>query len=170
MPFVYAASMWNCPWLRLRVGDSLQIVDSETEARIYDANGKVTARYEAGTFFKGLARPWMGLHTIDVVRRDAAEKQVWFGTKHIPGSGKAEVVLTCEQTKLVYGIDMETDVVEKITFSASNGGEGELAFSYLQDTDDTGDEFAEPSIRSHRKPQHDPPGMLWLVELVHNRW
>jgi len=170
IPFVYATSKRFSPWLKLQLGNSLKIADSGTVACVFDRSGNAVARYEGGSFFKGLGRPWMGLHTIDTVRRDAAEKQVWFETKHIPGGSKAEVVLTREQVKLVYTIDMETDVIEKITFSVSNGGEGELRFSYLQNIDDLGNEFTRPGIGSYRRPQQNPPGMLWLAKLVNSRW
>jgi RNA polymerase sigma-70 factor (ECF subfamily) len=170
IPFVYATSKRFSPWLKLQLGNSLKIADSGTVACVFDGSGKAVARYEGGSFFKGLGRPWMGLHTIDTVRRDAAEKQVWFETKHIPGGSKAEVVLTREQVKLVYTIDMETDVIEKITFSTGNGGEGELRFSYLQNIDDLGNEFTRPGIGSYRRPRQNPPGMLWLAKLVNSRW
>ena len=170
IPFVYATSKRFSPWLKLQLGNSLKIVDSGTVACVFDGSGKAVARYKGGSFFKGLGRPWMGLHTIDTVRRDAAEKQVWFETKHIPGGSKAEVVLTREQVKLVYTINMETDVIEKITFSTGNGGEGELRFSYLQNIDNLGSEFTQPRTGSYRRPQQNPPGMLWLVKLINSRW
>ena len=65
---------------------------------------------------------------------------------------------------------METDVIEKITFAGANGGEGELRFSYLQDIESPGNEFVSPRIRSHRKLQQNPPGILWLGKLINNRW
>jgi hypothetical protein len=65
---------------------------------------------------------------------------------------------------------MEADVIEKITFSADNDVEGELEFSYLQNIDNPGNEFASPRIGSYRKLQQNPPGMLWLVKLINNRW
>ena len=112
----------------------------------------------------------MGLHTIDVVRRDAAEQEVWFETKPVPDSRQVEVVLNCNQVKLVYTIDMETDVVEKITFSASDGSEGELRFSCLQDIESLGNEFAPPRIRSDRAPRRQDQGILWLVNLMNRSW
>ena len=165
MPFVYAASGQFAPWLNLQLGNGTRIIDSGAEACLFDASGKAVATYPAGSFFKGLGRPWMGLHTIDTVRRDAAEKQVQFEIKDLPGA-KAEVVLTLDQVMLVYTIDMETDVIEKITFSAENGGQGELEFSYLQDIDNPGSEFAPPKVGSYRRPQQNPPGMLWLAKLL----
>jgi hypothetical protein len=112
----------------------------------------------------------MGLHTIDTVRRDAAEKHLRFETKKISGSNKAEVVLTTEQTRLVYTIDMDIDVIEKITFSSGSGDEGELQFSYVQNINNLGTEFTRPVIGSYRTSQQSPPGMLWLVKLINNHW
>ena len=147
-----------------------RIVDSASGACVFDGSGKAVAAYPAGSFFKGLGRPWMGLHTIDTVRRDAAEQEVWFETKNISGSNKAEVVLTGGQVKLVYTIDMETDVIEKITFSTGSGNKGELKFSYLQNIDNPGSEFTRPGAGSYRRPQQSSPGMLWIVKLINNSW
>jgi RNA polymerase sigma-70 factor (ECF subfamily) len=166
IPFTYAASKLYSPWLKLQLGDGSKIVDTGTEACVYDSSGKAVARYQGGSFFKGLERPWMGLHTVDTVRRDAAEEQIWFETRYTPDSNKAEVILTSERVKLVYTIDMETDVIEKINFSTANGGEGELGFSYLQDVDDASEEFASPRAGSYRRTQQETPSMLWFVKLI----
>jgi RNA polymerase sigma-70 factor (ECF subfamily) len=167
IPFVYAASQEHSPWLRLEAGDSLKIVDSGAEALVYDDRGIVVASYPGGSFFKGLSRPWMGLHTIDTVRRDAAEQQVWFETKYKQKEKKAEVVLTHEQDKITYTIDMETDVIEKITFAISNGNEGELRFTYLQDIDQAPYEFTQPRItRSYQSKRQPSPGLLWLMKMI----
>ena len=109
----------------------------------------------------------MGLHTIDTVRRDASEQQVWFETKHMRSGGKAEVGLTYERVKLLYTIDMETDVIDKIAFSTDNGGEGELLFSYMQDIDHVGHEFTRPRVRTSRRAQKNSPGILWITKLIH---
>ena len=169
-PFVYATSRWHYPWLRLQVGNRLKTIDSGAEAFVCDESGKVVARYPGGSFFKGLGRPWEGLHTIDTIRRDAAEKQVWFETKRVPRGAQAEVLLSCEQTELTYTIDMEKDVVERMTFSASNGSEGELTFSYLQEVDRETDEFAAPKRGGSSRWHRDQPGMFWLVKLVDGSW
>jgi RNA polymerase sigma-70 factor (ECF subfamily) len=149
MPFVYATSKRCYPWLRLKVADKV-IVDRGD-----------------GRLFKGLARPWMGLHTIDTVRRDAAEQQVWFETRYEPTEQKAEVELTCEQGKMVYTIDMEKDVIDKITFLMTDGAKGELRFSYLQDIGDVGDEFVAPGTkRSYWSKRQAHPGMRWFMQLA----
>jgi hypothetical protein len=170
IPFVYAASKQFSPWLQLQLGDGTKIVDNGAEACAYNQSSEAMVRYKGGSFFKGLSRPWMGLHTIDIVRRDAAEQEVWFDTKPSPDGRQVEVVLNCKQVKLLYTIDMKTDVVEKITFTGTNGSEGELRFSYLQNIENLGNELASPRVKSSRRPQQDSPGMLWLVKLINNRW
>ncbi len=170
IPFVYAASRQYHPWLRLQLADRLEIIDSITGAHIYDADRRTLTTYSADSFFKGLARPWMGLHTIDTIRRDAAEQQLWFETKHTPGSPKAEVILTCEQDEIVYTIDMEKDVVEEITLLKNEGRgwktKAELRFFYLEDVEQAGEEFAEPRKKDYARPQQEGPGVMWLMRLA----
>lgn len=170
MPFVYAARGQSAPWFQLKLEDGTKIVDSASGACVFDANGTTVATYKAGSFFKGLGRPWLGLHTIDTVRRDAAEKRVWFEAKQLSGSDKTEVILTKEQTKLVYAIDLKVDVIEKITFSGDDNIEGKLEFSYLQNIDNVGNEFASPRMGNYCKPQRSPPDILWLIKLFNNSW
>ncbi|HUW20935.1 MAG TPA: RNA polymerase sigma factor [Sedimentisphaerales bacterium] len=167
LPFVYAQSQAHTPWLIIRVGSHHKIADSGVEALVYDESGNVAASYRAGTFFKGLTRPWMGLHAIDTVRRDAAEQRVWSETKYNGGELKAEVILTCGQGRLVYTIDMETDVIDAITISTSDGKEGQLRFSYLQNIDQPGGEFVQPRISgSYAGKRRASPGILWLLQLA----
>jgi len=171
MPFVYDAAGKHHPWLRLEVGSQFRIVDSGSEAALYDSGGGVAAGYEGCTFFKGLPRPWMGLHTIDIVRRDAAEKRVWFETRLEPGEEKAKVMLSCQQGKLDYTIDMQTDLVDRITIVTGDGEKGELLFSYLQDIDGAGDEFVEPQISGYyRTKRQESPATLWLLKLSNGQW
>lgn len=141
IPFVYATSQTHRPWLELTAG---QRMISESS-------------------FTGLSRPWMGLHTIDTVRRDAAKQGIWFETGVLPDGSKAEVTLTYNKNKLVYTIDMQADVVEKITFVSETGKLiGQLNFSYLQEVENIGNEFTSPRKKDSAKPQ----GKLWLCELI----
>jgi RNA polymerase sigma-70 factor (ECF subfamily) len=165
IPFVYDAARQNYPWLRLEAGNRLRIVDNGSKAVLYDAGGATTA-YEGGAFFKGLPRTWMGLHTVDIVRRDAAEKGVWFETDLERPEEKAKVMLSCKQGRLDYTIDMRTDVVDRIVILTSDGKEGRLVFSYVQDIDGAGDEFVEPQITTYsRTKRQERPGILWLLKL-----
>ena len=140
IPFVYATSQTHWPWVVLKVGDSI----------IKQA------------CFAGLGRPWMGLHTIDTVRRDAARKWLWFETEYTPDETKLQVLVTCKEVKLLYTIDMEKDVIEKITFLVKDHPHGELTFTYLQEIDNIGGEYADPTGR----PQREEQGLLWLMRLI----
>jgi RNA polymerase sigma-70 factor (ECF subfamily) len=163
--FVYAAGAEHSPWLKLNIGDRLELIDDGRQA-IVRRQGKVVASYPGGSFFAGLSRPWMGLHTLDSVRRDAAERQVPFETGYYAQEKKAQVVLTSEKGKLLYTIDMEKDVVESIRIS-TGGAETELRFDYLQDIGQAGNNFSEPQISSrYGSLRRKSPGMLWLMELT----
>jgi len=140
IPFVYATSKKHWPWIDLKVA------------------GRIVSR----ACFAGLSRPWMGLHTIDTVRRDAAQKRIWFETKYEKRSGKTEVVLKPEGGKIVYTIDMKKDVIESIEFSGDT--QGRLNFNYLQDIDNTGSEFAESGRQASLRERSE--GMLWLAHLM----
>jgi RNA polymerase sigma-70 factor (ECF subfamily) len=142
IPFVSATSKRHWPWVVLKMGDSIT--------------------HEVS--FSGLGRPWMGLHTIDTVRRDAAQKHVWFETKFDKRTGKAEVILKPKDEQIVYTVDMEKDVIESITFSGDTGGQ--LQFHYFQDIDGIGSEFAEPIRKASMRERSE--GMSWLLELISN--
>jgi len=165
IPFFYLAGKEHSPWLKLQVG-SLTIVDTYSQAYVSRAQSDPPGAYRGGSFFKGLGRPWMGLHTIDTVRRDAAAKGIWFKTEYLPGGQFAQVELDCEGVKLVYKIDLKTDVIDEITFLTDQGETGNLKFSYLQSIEGVGREFARPTKPEKRTATRSNPGLLWLVQLA----
>ncbi len=170
IPFVHATSKWNYPWLKMTVGNNLKLVDTGAEAKTYDATGKLIANYKGGAFFQGLARPWMGLHTMDSIRRDAALNQIPFRTEYEPGRDTAQVTLDFGQNELIYTIDTQKDVVDSIALGANGNRRGKLEFTYLQDiTEDAGD-FASPRQESPPKWQRDQLGIMWLIKLMDARW
>jgi len=120
IPFVYAEIRRHRPWIRL------------------DINGEIYV----DKAFIGLARPWTGLHTIDVIRRDAAKKQIPFETKVRSDERKAQVIMTTKSGKVIYTIDMPRDLVEQIVFTGDR--QGRLTFDYLQEVENKHDKFAEP--------------------------
>ncbi|MHC4728432.1 MAG: RNA polymerase sigma factor, partial [Planctomycetota bacterium] len=169
IPFVYQMYRSHYAWIKLKVGAVLEIVDGANGANIYGSNRKLLATYPSGSFMKGLARPWMGLHTIDTIRRDAAEKSIWFESRYSSGREKTEVTLSREHIKLVYTIDMKNDIVEKITFVRSDkntAAEDALQISYLQNIDQTPDEFTSPKVRTNSSLSKTPPGIQWLFRLA----
>ena len=166
IPFVYESSKNNPPWLTISIGGRRQIIDTNNQACVLGGNSQPQVLYEGGTFFKGLLRPWMGLHTIDVIRRDAAEHGIRFETGYTAGAGKAEVALTDKETRLVYIIDLNNDIIESIRFWAGNNYLGELTFSYLQDIEDVGTGFPSPRIGKDVKGPPQGRLKLWLVRVA----
>ncbi len=136
MPFVWAASGEHWAWIRLNVGDR-RIVD---------------------TAFVGLGRPWMGLHTIDTVRRDAAAMAIPFGTSHSAESGLVEVRLDAEAGAIIYAIDVERDLIQKIRFEGSSG-EGEIEFDYTKEGELEDGRSREPQRQAKRGHL-----VLWLAD------
>jgi RNA polymerase sigma-70 factor (ECF subfamily) len=171
IPFVYNTSKEHPAWMRLTIGNALEIIDCNDGACIRRADGTVIAAYKAGTFFQGLLRPWMGMHTIDIIRRDAAWRRVAFKTR--PARNEKDVIVSVYyedkhvNTELVYRIDMEKDTIDNIRFKARKMNIGSLTFSYLQDIEQAGDEFIEPAIsKSPEVPTRPGAGILWLVDLA----
>ena len=93
IPFVYAAARQHSAWMRLKVGDARVRPRWRRSAVLQDAQGTALGQYPRGSFFKGLSRPWMGLHTIDSVRRDAAEQRARFETQVLAGGRQAQVTV-----------------------------------------------------------------------------
>lgn len=162
VPFIYAATRQHGPWVKLRVGERLEIADNGSEGRIY-ADGELSGSFPGGSFFAGLCRPWTGLHTVDTVRRDAARSRIWFETNAGSDGKTVEVVLRRGDTKLKYSIDMDKDIIEKILIEG--GGEGELVFSYLDDVYGVEREFIGPRWRKSGGRRRQSPGVVWLMNL-----
>ncbi|MBN1806814.1 MAG: RNA polymerase sigma factor [Sedimentisphaerales bacterium] len=166
MPFIYATSTEYSPWLKLRIG-STTIVDSKSEAYISSFSSGQTIGYQSGSFFKGLARPWLGLHTIDIIRRDAAAQRIAFETKHTPGDKFAHVELMYNGLRIIYNIDLETDVIDEITFSTDQGVKGNLKFSYVQNVNEIiHGEFVSPANSGSQSTLKSSSDLLWLIQLV----
>jgi hypothetical protein len=165
LPFVDAARAEHGAWLKLDVADGLKIGDNGEEARIYEG-GRLVASYAGGSFFAGLYRPWMGLHTIDTIRRDAAKNRIWFETEPKSQGEAVEVVLTRGETKLSYAVNMDKDIINRIEILSKDGRKGELLFSYLDEVDGLEDEFAAPMWKSTGNRYRGAPGVLWLMNLA----
>lgn len=171
IPFVYDADKEHPAWLILQVGNELIITDSCKGAQVCLAEGKVLEAYPPGTFFKGLARPWMGMHAAHIVRRDAAEQRIWFQRERAQNETDVFVVISNEEqqnsTDLIYTIDMENDIIKTITFDVNGRARGSLIFSYLQDIDQLANQFAEPDISISSQPLiQQSPGIKWLIYLA----
>jgi RNA polymerase sigma-70 factor (ECF subfamily) len=171
IPFVYDAAKEHPAWMTMHIGNELIITDSCKGAQICLAEGKVLESYPPGTFFKGLARPWMGMHTADIVRRDAAEQRIWFQSEYAQNETDVIVAVFHEEQQnsmdLIYTIDMENDLIKAITFEVNGQPWGSLIFSYLQEIDQLADQFTEPVKSSgSQTPIKKSPGIRWFIHLA----
>lgn len=171
IPFFYNAAKDHPAWMILNIGTNLRITESRRGARLSRADGTNVAAYPSGSFLQGLARPWMGLHAADIVRRDAAEKKIWFDTKRMDNENDLLVTLFLEEqnnnTNLIYTIDLEVDIVKEIGFEVQDEPKGTLTFTYLQDISGIGNEFTESVVSAvPEAPPRPSPGVLWLVHLA----
>jgi RNA polymerase sigma-70 factor (ECF subfamily) len=169
IPFVYNTAKEHPAWLSMRIGQDLEIIDCGRGAYL-KRSGQTIAAYKPGTFFKGLARPWMGLHTANFVRRDAAEQRIWFQSEWAANEKDVIVVVSHkeqqETTDLIYTIDMENDVIKTVTFDVNGQARGSLIFSYMQEIDRPGNKFTEPTEPSGSQPPTQSPGIRWLIYLA----
>lgn len=168
IPFVYSATEEFSPWLRLQVGNRLLLVDTSNEAYIYEEGNEIIELYQGGSFLKGMARPWMGLHAIDTIRRDAAEQGIKFETKYAEGTDRkiAEVKLITDDVTYIYNIDLHKDVINKVSFSTKLGVVGNMEFTYLQDIDGVESDFTvRPKPRLETTTMRSQ-GVLWLTKLL----
>jgi RNA polymerase sigma-70 factor, ECF subfamily len=166
IPFTYEASKSHSPWLTMRVADTLSVEDGRSGAFLRDGRGAATNQYPQGTYFRGLARPWMGLHTLDTVRRDAAQRRVRFETQLMDNGRDAQVTVQQDSVRLVYTIDLAADVVTRIEFFKGRASIGSLEFQYVQGLDGTPGRFQAPSATDERVTSQEGPGILWLVGLA----
>ena len=109
-----------------------------------------------------------GLHTVDTIRRDAAERQIAFKSRFAEDNSYSEVEINDAGITLVYEIDMARDVVDKINLSfKDNDGfslAGALEFKYVSDTDISRGQFIRP--RPGRLTKADEyMGMKWIFQL-----
>ncbi len=170
LPLTYEASREKTAWLRLQAGPQTWIIDDGGDAFVFCSSGKYAVRYKGGSFFSGLCRPWMGLHTVDIIRRDAIEAKIRFETRYEQSSDNAEVSLLCEQIRIDYTINMTKDLIEKIEFSIKGArerdGTGVLYFSYPEDAKSLRKGFTEPTKGKSRGTLREEPGILWLLRLA----
>jgi hypothetical protein len=166
LPLVYAASERYTPWLNLRVGDSVQMIDTTNGATELDAEGNAVARFPQGSYFAGLARPWMGLHTVDTIRRDAAERSAPFTTQFLESGRDVQVRVDLDMVELTYTVDMEADLVTAIEITHAGKPAGRLEFEYLQDIDGVSSQFETPRAGTRGATLRRSTGISWLARLV----
>jgi len=169
IPFVYEMTKIHYPWADIKIGKTLRIIDSEQGVYLYDAAGKTIETYAAGSFFDSLGTPWMGLHTIDTIRRAAASRKVAFETKRI-GQNKVQIALTAQKASLIYEIDLERDVVETIKVLGAGGAESDaiaiIRFDYFEEIPPADTEFTPPTQKTSTAPTRGRLGPIWPLSLL----
>jgi len=176
LPFVYNMSAEHFAWLKLNVDGKLAAVDTGRRAYMLDADGKVIGVYSGGSFFKGLPRPWMGFHTLDTIRRDAASERIWFATDIVEPHEKVEVGIVDDRERIQYmvryTVDMKKDVLVKIDLWQGPDGlfeehVGELSFCYDCRTAEAGDAFVNPEPPEPSEDGRTEQGtILWPIQLL----
>jgi hypothetical protein len=177
IPFVYNKRTEYPPLLNLKIGDNLTVIDSTAGAAILDSRGKTIALYPSGSFFKGLMRPWFGIHTVDTVRRDAAERRIPFKLENVNfrDYDYEKRVVTLYDAPGYRGmqisilIDIDKNQIDKINFEKSaNGGKtslvGSLEFAYPIHADRTANILETPEVKTGRLSKNT--GVAWLFELA----
>ncbi len=175
MPFITETFESHFPWLRLNVGGEYVLLDGPEGAFVCDSQGSVICAYRSGIFFKGLARPWSGLHCLDVVRRDALHSGKAFATFPSKDRKHAQVVLretgVISGHRVVYDLDMEKDMIDRLAFvirdSDGVSDNGYLDFSYPVELSEADSEWCDISNKISRGGQSlEVIGVEWLFSLA----
>jgi RNA polymerase sigma-70 factor (ECF subfamily) len=175
IPFVHGARHEFPPLLELHIGNQYSVIDSPDGAFVLDSRNKVIASYPSGSFFKGLLRPWFGLHTIDSVRRDATEDRVPFELENLDYGEyqyqKRIVTLLqapgYEGLEVSIHVDINKNEIQKIEFAGNDDASlGTLNFSYPVNPASIGDSIEIPTIKKRWFSDKEPLGILWLFELA----
>ena len=166
LPFFYSTYKDgdHRPWMRLRVGERT-LVDTDSGAYAYDASSKTRVRFNSRSFFKGFARPWEGLHTVDTIRRDAAERRVPFKTEISEDRSTGTVELALDPYTVVYTIDMNADWVQRIDINEGQTSVGKMIFQYLPSLRESGASVSPPRTTS-RGSTHSGIGVDWISRLA----
>ena len=180
MPFVYDAMRTASPAMILNIDSNMKkirVVDSGAGASV-TVNGEPARSRAVGSFFKGLARPWMGMHTMDIVRRDAAENRIPFKTGKLRTSEKGDLVEVsleekgADAVKIVYTIELDRDVIDKIEIFSASGNDGVLFFEYPDEIDELAGQISEELAGQKRVRGRavKDDGIDWLFDMAKGKF
>lgn len=176
LPFAYRASKQHPAWVRLSVDGRPAMVDDGQVACQMDADGKVEEAFPGGALFKGMARPWMGYHTADIIRRDAAGERIWFSAERIEPENTIAVTLVDDrgeiQHMLKYTVSETRDVLERIEIWRGPQGVfservGDLVFRYDDRMTQPVGDVSRPSVTAVAESvRREPATVLWPLRLL----
>jgi RNA polymerase sigma-70 factor (ECF subfamily) len=168
VPLTYSAYPENPYWLKIRLDNAVWMTDSLTGATRVSAEGDGQT-YPAGHFFQGISRPWMGLHTIDTIRRDAANRQIPYSTTKQENSVFVSVALEYDNNsmsyRVTYDVDMVNDRIAAIRIESDGVEYGHLRFDYPFELDRSLVVFDPPPMRT-RKASILKGGKLLVSALI----
>lgn len=175
VPLVYNKAGEHPPLLQLQVGEQT-LVDCPAGAYVLDKTNNITAAYPSGSFFRGFTRPWFGIHTLDIIRRDAAHHRIPFVVEDlfydasIEAPRKRRVTLYnaagCAGIKVAVLVDMEMNQIEAIDFQLNGTSAGALQFEYPTDPAMVQKTVELPEMRKPLLTKESEADMLWLFELA----
>ncbi len=155
IPFIYKVYQEHKPWLELTFGQDQILCNSPQDHH--------------RQCWAGLPRPWLGSHSIDLVRRDAARQGLHFTQSISYEDNLLEVTIHQPQGyhtwSLHYQIDLEKDVIQSIEILNDERVVGRLAFEYLQEVEGVEVEFTPPALAGN-PPSFAPLGIQWLFCLA----
>jgi RNA polymerase sigma-70 factor (ECF subfamily) len=151
IPFIHAHLHSHSPWLVLDLGNGTRLTDTSTLAWETGSDNASDRPYAAGHFFTGLGRPWMGLHTFDILRRDAAlvdEGKIEFDASYETLKGWVRIIAVAnyDTYALTYHLNMDLDLIETIQFEQNGQSVGELSFEYLEQIEGVEQQFQAPAV------------------------
>jgi hypothetical protein len=147
----------------------MQIADDIDGTYIYELTQQILTTYPRGSFFAGLLRPWSGLHTLDIIRRDAAERQISFQSRLSNHLDRSQVMIEFGKVRMTYTIDMNRDWIDTLVLSVQDSvgqwnDAGILEFNYDANPG-TPDGWRQPGPNRYQNTDQSM-GMKWLLNLA----
>jgi hypothetical protein len=180
IPFTYNKSREFPPLMKMNIGAEQVLIDCPAGAYVLNNDNRMIASYPAGTFFKGFMRPWYGMHTVDIIRRDAARHRIAFTVenqdydKEMDDFRRKQITLhdapDHPDVNIVIRVDLEMNQIETMEFMSATAPLGKLEFSYPQDPAAIKEEIALPIIKKSWLVRERPLQTLWLIKLVEESW
>jgi len=165
IPFKYPVSQTKPAWFAIKIDDVIELFDGGNSAVMKNSNGPI-ASYPAQTFLTGLNKPWMGLHCIDTVRRDAALSRIAFKTELLSDEALCKVSLLHPKGTIEYTIDLYKDLIEKISFFDESASPcGDIIFQYSMTAPANLELFKKPVLKKSSS-SIKRERIYWLAELV----
>jgi RNA polymerase sigma factor (sigma-70 family) len=169
IPFTYTASRKMPAAMTINIGKDIAISVSDKSA-VMESGDETVTTYPAGTFFMGINKPWMGLHCIDTIRRDAALNGIRFKTEPLSDKTKCKVSLHHNNSIIEYMIDTNKDLIDEISFRDGFGDlNGHITFEYSMTRPGNYNSLKVPAGQNHSRSKVTMP-IHWLADLVSEKF